>query len=101
MDHVKFIIAVFLVLAFLFAVLAIISIALLQKYNKKVSERRDDRRSLQMDRRTVDRRTESRNGSDRRNSDRRLVERRMKEGSIFDRQNLFGNLSPSFNRQNA
>jgi len=101
MENVKFIIIIFLSLAFLFTILAIMSIAFLQKYNKKVTERSGDRRAIISDRRARERRSAGRSNSDRRNSDRRSIERRAREGSIFDRRNIFENLTPDLFGQSA
>jgi hypothetical protein len=101
MDNVKFVIIIFLTLAFLFTILAIMSIAFLQKYNKKVSERSQDRRAFTENRRSRERRSAGRDSSDRRSSDRRSIERRLREGSIFDRQNVFENFAPNLTGLNA
>ncbi|MBN2039029.1 MAG: hypothetical protein JW864_03245 [Spirochaetes bacterium] len=94
MDSIKFIIILFFVISFLFSVASIIFIALLQKNNKRITERSGvDRRAVQ--RRAEERRKSGRECSGRRNSDRRGVDRRVREGSIFDRENFLGTLSPS------
>ena len=94
MGSIKFIIILFFVISFLFSVASIIFIALLQKNNKRITERTGvDRRAIQ--RRIGDRRNSSRECSDRRCNDRRNVDRRIREGSIFDRENLMSAFSPS------
>lgn len=94
MDSIKFIIILFFVVSFIFSVASIIFIALLQKNNKRISERAgSDRRSG--DRRVGERRNASRECSGRRSSDRRMLDRRVREGSIFDRENLMSMFSPS------
>jgi hypothetical protein len=96
MDNVKAIILVFFVVSFSFFIIALVTIAFLQKKNKTVSERVTSDRRMS-DRRQGERRFE-RSDAGRRSSDRRALERRVKEGTIFDRKNLLEGFSASLSR---